>query len=321
MGGVVESAGGFLGLGEGKDVAVKNASSGLDTLTGRSEWFRSPGAMEAMRRYASGDLSLEEAMKASPFSQDDYGARQKLGYNDALATDSQTGSRFATDQVMSNPIMSQLFGKGGALQRANTEEQDLASRGFQLKPEDIEAYGQASGNIARLFGQGEQDLTQSLASRGLASAPSGAAGLGFSGLQGNKMEQLARAQTDIANKRMENNLQRLNQTRGFLSQLGGQGASAIQDQYGRQLQGAQYGQGMASTPAGLQLGSNEAENSANMNAAKFKKATTPKNFMDFATAGFGQGLQSAASGAFTGGASPSSFGGVGRLQNSPSAGE
>lgn len=131
----------------------------------------------------------------------------------------------ATQRVQSNPLYNGLFGQGGQLSQAESEATNLANRGFSLKPEDYEAYGQASGNVARMFGQNEQSLAQSLANRGLSG--SNVAAAQFSGLQGNKNEQLAGLQRQIANDRMNMNLQRLGQTRNFLSQLGQQAQGAI----------------------------------------------------------------------------------------------
>lgn len=139
-----------------------------------------------------------------------------------------------TQQLQNDAVLGKTFGHGGVLDQTVQQEQDLANRGFSLKPEDYEAYGQASGNIARMFGQQEQGLSQSLANRGLSN--SGAAAAGFSGLMGNKDEQLAGLQRQIANDRMNMNLQRLGQTQQFLSNLnqqGMQGENQMQ-QLGRQ---------------------------------------------------------------------------------------
>lgn len=126
-----------------------------------------------------------------------------------------------------------LFGTGGLQEQLGKEQQDLSSRGYQLKPEDQEAYGQAAGNISRQFGQQEQDLSKTLARRGLGSAASGAAGAGFSGIAGNKNEMLARAQTDIAQKRMADTNQRLQQTRAQMQSLGNQGSQLANQKYGQ----------------------------------------------------------------------------------------
>lgn len=147
----------------------------------------------------------------------------------------ETGTQEATSQVQNNPMLSGLFGQGGTMDRTNAEEQQLASQGFALTPEDRTAYGQISGDIARQFGQSDQSLSQALSDRGLSN--SGIAGASFTGSQGNKMEQLAQAQQKIANDRFQANLQRLGQTRSFLSNLGQQGSSNIQSQFNRNQTG------------------------------------------------------------------------------------
>lgn len=149
----------------------------------------------------------------------------------------ESATQVATGQVQSNPMLSGVFGQGGTMDRTNKEEQDLASRGFSLKPEDYEAYGQASGDIARQFGQSDQSMAQALSDRGLSN--SGAAGAAFTGSQGNKMEQLAGIQRKIANDRMNMNMQRLGQTRNFLSGLNQQAGNEIGNQFGRNIQGNQ----------------------------------------------------------------------------------
>jgi hypothetical protein len=185
-----------------------------------------------LNQYASGNGTLTDMLNNSGLSGD---AQQ--GYVNTLFSDPRTASLAATEQVQNNPILGQLFGKGGALERTNAEEQQLASRGYSLQPEDYEAYGQMSDELARQFGAQEQNAAQAMANRGLGSSASGQAGTLFSGLQGNKFEQLAKAQRDVADKRMQMNMQRLTNTRNFMSQLGQQGAGAIQDQYGRNTQG------------------------------------------------------------------------------------
>lgn len=136
----------------------------------------------------------------------------------------------ASGRVQNNPILSQLFGPQGVLSQTVDQQKELANRGYSLQPEDHEAYGQASGNIARMFGSQEQGLAQSLADRGLSN--SGAAGAAFSGLNGNKQEQLAGLQTQIAQKRMEMNQQRLGQMQNFLGTMGNQAQGAIGQELG-----------------------------------------------------------------------------------------
>lgn len=232
-------------INRGDQQQMKSAGD-VGTLAGTAQ-ARQAGVEQAnpfIQNYAMGVDNLGQTMQniqgfnPEGVSGDRRDAARQAMMNE-LATGATTGSKFATEQVQNNPILGQLFGQGGALERTNQQEKDLSSRGYSLQPEDYEAYGQASGNLARMFGQQEQNLSQSLADRGLSQAPSGAAGAGFSGLMGNKNEQLGQLQTQIAQQRMQSNMQRLADTRNFMSQLGAQGANDIQQQYGRQLAGAQ----------------------------------------------------------------------------------
>lgn len=148
-------------------------------------------------------------------------------------TDPILGSRTATSEVQNNGILGQVFGQGGTMDRTAAEEKDLSSRGYSLKPEDYEAYGQGSDQIAREFGANDSNLAQALASKGLSS--SAGAGQAFAGSQGNKMERLGQLQRQIAGDRMKSNMDRLGQTRSFLSNLASQGASDINSQNSRQM--------------------------------------------------------------------------------------
>lgn len=137
----------------------------------------------------------------------------------------------ATKGVQNDALTKGLFGQGGLQEQLGKEGQDLASRGYSLQQPDYEAYGQASGDIARQFGQQEQDASKMLARRGLGAANSGAAGATFSGIAGNKNEMLARAQTDIAQKRMADTNNRLLQNRTLQSSLAGQGNQMAQQRF------------------------------------------------------------------------------------------
>lgn len=173
----------------------------------------------------------------------DINQAQNLSQRQGMLTDGLTGSRIAAQEVQNNPLTRSLFGQGGLSSRLDTEEQQLANQGWKLTDQDRTAYGQAAGDIGRLFGNQEKGLARSLAARGLGN--SGAAGAMFSGLQGNKNEQLAQMQMQIANQRMENTRQRLNSTRQMMQGLGRDALSAQNDQFGRQLSGAnQYRQSM-----------------------------------------------------------------------------
>lgn len=178
------------------------------------------------------------------------------GLSDLLATDARTAGTFARGELMKDD-----FYKGGleSFKRAGENEQKyskyadedrLAMSGkdpsYGLTEGDYAAYGQGAGNIARMFGQQEQNLAQMLADRGMAAAPSGVGVAGFSGLQGNKAEQLAKLQTDIAQQRIDKaadmvqkraslNQQLLGQTQDHMRGLGAQGQEALNKQIANQM--------------------------------------------------------------------------------------
>lgn len=193
-----------------------------------------------------------------------------------------------------------LFGQGGTMGKTAEEEQRLATQGFQLTPEDREAYGQVSGDIARQFGQQEQNLAQSLAARGLDS--SGVATQQFAGLQGNKAEQLAGLQRQIANDRMQNTLQRLGQTRQFLSQLGQEQNQAVGQVSEMQNEASRQRQQAAETAMNyLQAGQGQ----RNTNFAQSQSSAQPSQF--------GQMVGGALGGAAAGGQLYGALSGAGGL--------
>lgn len=151
----------------------------------------------------------------------------RLGLANTLNNRNPNGNTYsnATKVLSGNIIQGGLFGPGGQLQQASQEATDLSGKGYSLQPEDYEAYGQGSGNIARMFGGQEQGIAEDMASRGLSN--SGVAGKQFSNMYGNKQEQLAGLQTNIAQKRMEMNQKRLSDTRNYVTSLGGQAQNAI----------------------------------------------------------------------------------------------
>lgn len=228
------------------------------------------------------------------------------GSNAAL--DPVQSSRTATSEVQNNGITGGLFGKGGQLSQAEGEATNLANRGYSLKPEDYEAYGQGSGNIAREFDSGENNLAQALSSRGLST--SGVANQAFMGSQGNKLEQLGQLQRQIANDRMNTNMQRLGQTRNFLTQLGQQGENAIQNQHGRQLGSEQQNFNEAMGKANqaenyLSQGQNQMNNQFAQN-----QATQTGGLGGALSSGLTAGLQAAPGMLATGGLNKA-FGGTG----------
>lgn len=141
-----------------------------------------------------------------------------------IDSEQRRADAYGQDQLASGAA-GNLYRGGGLNDRLDAEEKQLAGQGFDLTQDDHTAYGQTAGNVARLFGQQEGDASKALARRGLGSANSGAAGAAFSGLAGNKNEMLAKAQTDIAQKRYQDTSNRLQQTRNQMQSLGLQGQS------------------------------------------------------------------------------------------------
>lgn len=290
MGDMVKSAGSLVGIGnnDGYTYTPEHANDLQYALNQRAQTSNLAGVTGLLSQYGTGKMSLQDAMtKAGDIAMTDA---QKDQFNQLLATDPTSGSMFATDQVRNSPILGQLFGQGGLMNRLDSEEQNLAKQGFKLTEGDHEAYGQAAGNIARLFGQQEQGMAQSLADRGLAQGGSGAALAGFAGLQGNKNEQLAQSQMQIANQRMQNTTQRLQQSRELLGNLGTVGANAIQQQYGRQLSGAQAKDSLMGNTSQLNNQLNAERNQAGAINAESRNANKGQNLMD----AFGGGLMSSA---------------------------
>lgn len=214
MGGVASGVGGLLG-----GIAGSQHDSGSDV--GSNIFSQAGMTPEAQAAYSRlGQYGLQSTA------------------NQGMTLANQNSMDNSTSQVQNNPMLGQLFGQGGLLQNSVGQTNDLMNRGYSLQPEDYEAYGQASGNVARLFGGQEQGLAQDMASRGMSN--SGAAGQQFSNMYGNKQEQLSGLQTQIAQNRMQMNMQRLGQMQNFVGQLGNQAQGAIKG--ANDMQSRQAGQ-------------------------------------------------------------------------------
>lgn len=230
------------------------------------------------------NLEKELSELSGPLS---YNTNQLGGVaRDALATDPITGSLVAADQVRSNPLTAGLFGAGGIQDQAqgrsgklesNLDESRNALMGrdqsYGLTPEDLAAYGQASGNIARQFGQQGNNLAAMLSQQGLSSSanPSAAA---FSGLLGNQNEQLAQSQLSIAQNRVNSAMQlaqartsadlnRQAQNNQLMGNLGDLGQVALSNQFGRQLAGSENTYNQNAGTAGLTLNNRSLEQNIN----------------------------------------------------------
>lgn len=295
MGGAVNSAGGFLGLSDGPQAPQGQfGNGGMDFLNDQNQIAGNASYDQFLSNYLQGNTGdPSEILNSDAFS-----PQQKNAAMNAIATGPMSGTKYATDQVMNNPILGGLYGQNGQLSQAEGKLTDLQNQGFELKPEDQTLYGQTAGNISRTFGQQGNQAANDLASRGLSS--SGAAGAAFSGLAGNQNEQLAQAQQQIMQQRFQNTMGQIGQYQNFVSGMGNNAQNAINQQYGRQVQGAGIQSGNASQAAGLQNQANNAQNQYGLQAAEFNQQNKPANFMDYAAAGTGSSIynQQAAPGQF-----------------------
>lgn len=264
---------------------VRSLNSALDART-------SGNVQKAIQGMQSGGMSLADALKGlSPDEQS------------ALAASPIGAQLVASDQVRNDPLSSGLLGKDGSLSRALTEEKDLASRGYSLQPEDYEAYGQGQDNIARMFGASEQSLASSLSDRGLAAAPSGAAAVQFSGLQGNKNEQLGQLQRSIANDRMNNTMQRLNSVRNYNVSLGNLGQNALDRSADRNVRADQNSTNLADQAAKAEAGQWSDNQAAQQASAQSKADRFDTGLAGALQEGISQGVTGATSGIIGGGGS------------------
>lgn len=271
--GIGKTALGIQSGGQAGDVGALGDTFGL---SGKQGEYYTPGGLPQLRTGAEQQLANQGDIQNSGTAAGIYGGYGSGAQNEAqtlaaiqgqpagdqtslmrgLATGPVTGSRLATDEVQGNSILGGLFGQGGQLQQAENQYTDLANNGFQLGPTEQTAYGQQAGNISRLMGQQSNAAGQNLAMRGLSN--SGAAGATFSGLQGNQNEMLNSAMEGIRQQKVQDTMQRMNQTGQLMSSLGQQGANAIQQQYGRQQQGADTQQGVLAQGAGAEQAMNQA---------------------------------------------------------------
>lgn len=247
--------------------------------------------------------------------------------SDMIATDPVLGSRFAADEVRSNPLSSGLFGAGGIQDQAqsrfgllgqNIEDSRQALMGrdesYGLQDSDLKAYGQAAGNTARTYGAQGQSIAQALANRGLGSADNGAAIGAFSGMIGNQNEQLANAQLqiaqnrintakDLATTRMNADLQAQGQNNGLIQGLGTLGQQALSNQYGRQMAGSENTYNQNAGAAGLAMENRSQQQAINDNQWAQQQASSfnPLNVLGGAVSS-GLGAAAGAVGTSLGGA-------------------
>lgn len=239
----------------------------------------------------------------------------------ALGSSGIYGNIVASQQAANDPLLSGLIGKGGSRDQALAEEARLRDQGFKLTNDDHEAYGQASGNIARQFGQQEQSLASALARRGMAAGGSGAGMAQFSGLQGNKNEQLGQMQMKIANDRMQNTMKRLSDVRSYANQLGQLGLNAENSMFSHNMQGDESRHSLANTLAGNERSDYQTSEDARQKSMVSQQGAEKQNLGDALSngiyAGVQGGTQSMVEGAMGGNASTFMGGGGGGVPGGP----
>lgn len=226
-----------------------------------------PGIQKALQDYAKGKISLGRAQEEARVaykklqgSDPNAGTWDPSFFTSLAQSTPGASERMQKDYLKSDPQMSKLFGRKGLTDQLSGESRYLADEarnlretGFGLQEDDRTAFGQAAGDITRQYGQQESNIANALAQRGLSG--SGAAIASFAGLQGNKMEQLAKAQKNIADARYERNLQRLqenlsriNAARTQLQNLGGMSQDIAQQRINQGYQDMAAKQQMYMTP-------------------------------------------------------------------------
>jgi len=297
-------------------------------------------ADERFKDSVTGDLNAQY----DKLAQDNPYAGTESMMMDLLTTNPLAAQRYGTDELKTNSLTSGIFGEGGFQDRLQESEKELTgiTRGneksyqdllnqiqdqnnYKLTNEDQTAYGQASGDIARLAGQQDNEAMANLAARGLASGTSGAAGAMFSGIQGNKFEQLAKAQTTLADNRYQKaldtfrlrgdvlgnksntDLNNLNSTRTNVLNTGALGQTALSNLFNRNAQGRQMNENSLGNAADKTLANQiAAQNQLN---TQFSQEQGTKGFgvSDMLGAAVGGGI-----GAFTGGAGTAIGAGLGK---------
>ena len=215
-----------------------------------------------------------------------------------LTTSPATAQKYMQEQLQTNDLTKGFFGQGGLQDQSQQnykDAMDIAMGKTPMSTSDQDLYGQLSGNIARQSASEEQSLAQMLADRGLSQAPSGAAGVGFSGLAGNKTERLAQAQQQVAQQRIQNAMQNAATAGAMANQMGALGQNALSNMYNRNLAGR--GQTMAelASASGQSLSQQQAQQNQLNTQFQQEQATKGPGLGDI-LGGAGMGLLGAATG-------------------------
>jgi len=287
IGKALNKIGGLFGLGGGQGDYYVNPplqSLAKDKLDEALRMGDNAQVQKLVQGIGGGKMSLAEILQGAT----DVNQDSALQY---LASAPVAGSALASQQVVEDPLLAGMYGDNSSMSRAVDEEKNLMSRGYSLQPEDYEAYGQGSDNIARMFGAQEQSLAQALSDRGLASAPSGVAAQQFSGLYGNKAEQLGQLQRQIAGDRMQKNVERLAQTRNYLTNIAGVGQSAQSARFGQNQQANANMQDLY----GKDIAKYSAENAAAQASQASKEQNRKLGLGDALASGIYKGVESGTS--------------------------
>lgn len=275
MGGIGKSIGGFLSGEQGEyyqpsyDIdAYKWMQDEARATTGKA------GQEEYLKKALEGQYGMEDVSQLSP-------AQQR-----ALAENPLIGSMLAQEALQRGQITGQMYGKGGELSKALADVQGMRGPdAYKLKPEDYTAYGQMSGELARAFGGAESDLSQQLAARGLAGAGSGAAMAGYGQLQGNKSEQLAGLQRQIADQSMARAMQKDQMLRNYALQMQQMAGGDIQNQFGRQMAGVGSARNMLQAARESEHQQNVLRNQAEQASMQSKREGYSPGFFEMGAAG------------------------------------
>lgn len=250
---------------------------------------------DGLKQYTTGSSGMQRAWAESPL----------------------LGNLLAQELLQKGPVSSMTYGKEGELSKALADVDKMRKPdAYGLTPSDQTAYGQMSGDLARMFGQSEKGLAGDLSARGLAGAESGVAGKAYSGLQGNKMEQFAGLQRQIADQAMQRAIQRDQMLRNYALQMQGNASRDIDAQFGRQLAGVGSTRNAIFGAAGLEQQRNLGKMQADMAAMQDKRGAYEPGAFDMLQGGLKNSAYQvgAAPGNFAGnfsGALGSSYGGGG----------
>jgi hypothetical protein len=240
-----------------------------------------------------------------------------------LTTSPGSAQTYIQDRLMNDEMTKGLFGKGGLQDQSQgdySKQSNIAQGKEKLGEDDMGLYGQLSGNIARQFGSQEQGLAQALADRGLAAGPSGVAQQQFSGMYGNKMEQLAGAQRQVAQQRVDNAMQNAQRLGNMSMQLGQLGQGAMSNMYNRNLAGRQQDMSERASAAGQSLAQQQAQQQQLNTQFEQQQATKGPSFGEV-LGGIGGGLVGAATGGIGGAFGKSVGSGLGGMLGFKQQGE